>query len=97
MSNMLQEYITGQIKDAVLEGGVFTAKAGGESGPEMNAHPGEEIILCLKGTVEVFTPCQKYHLSAGDALHFKSDIPHRWKNSGKTEAQLIWVYTQRTI
>lgn len=97
MSKMLQEYITGQIKGAVLEGGVFTVKAGGQSGPEMNTHPGEEIILCLKGTVDVFTPSHRYNLSVGDALHFKSDIPHRWKNSGKTEAQLIWVYTQRTI
>jgi transcriptional regulator with XRE-family HTH domain len=97
MSKMSQEYITGQMKDRVLEGGVFTAKAGGQSGPEMNTHPGEEIIFCLKGRIEVFTPSQSYVLSSGDTLHFKSDIPHRWKNNGKTEAQLIWVYTQRTV
>jgi quercetin dioxygenase-like cupin family protein len=93
---MSQEYITGQMKDRVLEGGVFAPKGGGQSGPEMNAHPGEEIIFCLKGKIGLFTPLQRYVLSSGDTLHFKSDIPHRWENSGKTEAKLIWVYTQRT-
>lgn len=97
MSKMSQEYITGQIKDRVLEGGVLTAKDGGQSGPAMNTHPGEEIIFCLKGKIEVFTPSETYLLSSGDTLHFKSDIPHRWKNGGKREAQLIWVYTQRTV
>jgi quercetin dioxygenase-like cupin family protein len=94
---MSQEYITGQMRGRVLGGGVFTAKVGGKSGSEMNTHPGEEIIFCLKGKIGLFTPLQRYVLSSGDTLHFKSDIPHRWENSGKTEAQLIWVYTQRTI
>jgi transcriptional regulator with XRE-family HTH domain len=94
-SKISQEYITGQLERRVLEGGIFNIKVGGQSGREMNSHPGEEIIFCLKGKIEVFTPPQNYILSSGDTLHFKSDIPHRWRNSGKTPAQLIWVYTQR--
>jgi transcriptional regulator with XRE-family HTH domain len=94
-SKMSQEYITGQLEKRVLEGGVFNIKVGGESGREMNSHPGEEIIFCLKGKIEVFTPALNYVLSTGDTLHFKSDIPHRWKNSGGTAAQIIWIYTQR--
>jgi quercetin dioxygenase-like cupin family protein len=94
-SKMSQEYITGQLEKRVLEGGIFNIKAGGRSGREMNSHPGEEIIFCLKGKIEVFTPAQNYVLSTGDTLHFKSDIPHRWRNSGRTAAQIIWIYTQR--
>jgi transcriptional regulator with XRE-family HTH domain len=95
MSKISQEYITGQLEDRVLEGGIFTAKIGGKSGEEMNTHPGEEIIFCVKGKIEVTTPSRTYLLSSGDTLHFKSDIPHRWRNSGKTLAQLVWIYTQR--
>ncbi len=94
-SKTLQEYITGQLERKILEGGIFKVKVGGQSAREMNSHPGEEIIFCLKGKIEVFTPLQNYKLSSGDTLHFKSDIPHRWRNSGKTPAQLIWLYTQR--
>lgn len=96
-SKMSQEYITGQLEKRVLEGGVFNIRRGGQSGREMNSHPGEEIIFCLKGKIEVFTPGTNYLLSTGDTLHFKSDIPHRWRNSGGTAAQIIWIYTQRSI
>ena len=95
-SKMSQEYITGQLEKRVLEGGIFNIKTGGQSGREMNSHPGEEIIFCLKGKIEVFTPAKNYVLSTGDTLHFKSDIPHRWRNSGSTAAQIIWIYTQRS-
>jgi quercetin dioxygenase-like cupin family protein len=95
-SKMSQEYITGQLEKRVLEGGIFNIKTGGQSGREMNSHPGEEIIFCLKGKIEVFTPARNYMLSTGDTLHFKSDIPHRWRNSGRTAAQIIWIYTQRS-
>jgi transcriptional regulator with XRE-family HTH domain len=96
LSKVSQEYITGQLESRALEGGVFTAQRGAQSGEEMNSHPGEEIIFCLKGKIEVFTPAMNYVLSTGDTLHFKSDIPHRWRNSGSTAAQIIWVYTQRS-
>jgi transcriptional regulator with XRE-family HTH domain len=93
-SRSSQEYITGQLENRVLEGGIFNVEAGGKSGQEMNSHPGEEIIFCVKGKIEVATPSRIYLLSSGDTLHFRSDIPHRWRNSGKTPAQLIWIYTQ---
>jgi transcriptional regulator with XRE-family HTH domain len=95
-SKMSQEYITGQLEKRVLEGGIFNIKTGGQSGREMNSHPGEEIIFCLKGKIEVFTPAMNYVLSTGDTLHFNSDIPHRWRNLGSTAAQIIWIYTQRS-
>jgi transcriptional regulator with XRE-family HTH domain len=95
MSNIFHQYITGQVEERLLEGGIFTAACGGESGPQMNSHPGEEIIFCLKGRIEFLTPLQKYILTAGDSIHFKSDLPHRWINVGKIQAQLIWIYTYR--
>ncbi len=93
-SKCLHEYIVGELEDGVLEGGIFTAQPGGESGNTMNSHPGEEIILCLKGEVEVQTPEDRHRLTPGDTLHFKSDIPHRWCNRGTSESQIFWIYTQ---
>lgn len=93
MSKTFHQYITGHVEERLLEGGIFSAACGGESGQQMNSHPGEEIILCLKGRIEFLTPPQKYILTAGDSIHFKSDLPHRWINVGKTQAQLIWIYT----
>lgn len=93
-SQCRHEYIMGKLEHGLLEGGIFTAKPGGESGKSLNSHSGEEIILCIKGEMEVETPDGNYVLKSGDSLHFKSDILHRWRNSGKSESQIIWVATQ---
>jgi len=93
-SKCLHEYVMGELEEGALEGGIFTAQPGGESGKTLNSHPGEEIILCLKGRIEVQFPEDKYRLETGDTLHFKSDIPHRWHNPGASESQIFWIYTQ---
>ena len=93
-SKCSHEYIIGELEQGVLEGGIFTAQPGGKSGTTLNAHPGEEIILCLRGKIEVEVEEERYRLDAGDALHFKSDMPHRWSNAGDSESQIVWIYTQ---
>lgn len=93
-SKCLHEYIAGELDNAVLGGGVFSAQPGGESGKKPSSHPGEEIIFCLKGEIEVQIAEDKHRLRAGDVLHFKSDVSHRWRNCGKSNSQILWIYTQ---
>ena len=93
-SKSFHEYIVGNLESGILEGGIFNALPGGESGDAPNSHPGEEIILCLKGRIEVDIAERIYLLKSGDTLHFKSDLPHRWRNTGNSEAQILWVYTE---
>ena len=93
-SKCFHEYIAGNLDNGTLEGGIFNALPGGESGDSPNSHPGEEIILCLKGRIEVDIAERIYLLKSGDTLHFKSDLPHRWRNTGNSEAQILWVYTE---
>ena len=54
-------------------------------------HHGEELMFCLKGTVEFTIRDQRYLLTAGDSLRFKSHLRHFWKHVGEEEAQLLMI------
>ena len=36
-------------------------------------------------------------LGPGDAFHFRSDLPHRWRNVGRTKAVLVTACTPPTF
>jgi transcriptional regulator with XRE-family HTH domain len=54
-------------------------------------HHGEELMFCLKGTVEFTIRDQRYLLTAGDSLRFKSHLRHFWKHVGEEDAQLLMI------
>lgn len=54
-------------------------------------HHGEELMFCLKGTVEFTIRDERYLLTAGDSLRFKSHLRHFWKHVGEEEAQLLMI------
>ena len=54
-------------------------------------HEGEEFIYVLKGTFELWVANTKYVLNAGDAAHYRSNIPHKWVNPTSENVQLITV------
>jgi len=54
-------------------------------------HHGEELMFCLKGTVEFTIRDERYLLTAGDSLRFKSQLRHFWKHVGEEEAQLLMI------
>jgi transcriptional regulator with XRE-family HTH domain len=56
------------------------------------AHPGEEMIYILSGTLSfVIDERDMYHLGAGDTLYFQSTQLHRWSNDGQEPVNLIWI------
>jgi quercetin dioxygenase-like cupin family protein len=93
-SKCFHEYIASNLENGILEGGIFNALPGGKSGETPNSHPGEEIILCLRGKIEVDIGQQTYTLKSGDTLHFKSDIPHSWRNISNSESKILLIYTE---
>jgi transcriptional regulator with XRE-family HTH domain len=93
-SKCFHEYIATNLENGILEGGIFNALPGGKSGEAPNSHPGEEIILCLRGKIEVDIAGKTYPLKSGDSLHFKSDIPHCWRNISNSESRILWIYTE---
>ncbi|MDQ7910354.1 XRE family transcriptional regulator [Phytohabitans sp. ZYX-F-186] len=53
---------------------------GAESNSTLYRHAGEEMILVLSGELDIYLGFEKYHLSAGDSMHFSSMQPHRYVN-----------------
>jgi len=92
-SRLTVEDIGLTIRNAQLQATILTIEPGGESGEDALLHPGEEIKYCLKGRIEYRVETQTYLLKAGDCLHFKSDLPHRWRNPGPEIAIVVSVCT----
>ncbi len=62
--------VTGQS----IEVGVFSYEAG--KGAEIHVHPHEQILIVLKGKVEMTIDGQKYTVNAGEAAHMLPNVPH---------------------
>jgi transcriptional regulator with XRE-family HTH domain len=83
--------ISGSYARFFLDGAVTTIEAGAGSGPALDQHQGEELVFMLDGTLAFEVDGIDYRLGAGDALHFRTDRPHRWQNSGTTVARALWI------
>jgi transcriptional regulator with XRE-family HTH domain len=77
----------------VLEGRIGTISPGAHSGLEPMVHAGEEVAHVLAGELSYEIDGEPVHLGAGDTLHFKSDVPHRWMNSSDSPVQVLWVFS----
>jgi transcriptional regulator with XRE-family HTH domain len=62
-----------------------------ESDRTPSEHPGEELIYLLKGTLDVEVDGRTFRLRSGDALHFRADRRHRWRNPRARRAEAVWM------
>jgi len=81
-----------------LEGGqmevcLFTFGPRAKSGYRSDPHKGEEWFLVLEGEMSFVIDEELYILREGDSLHFNSERPHRWDNSGKENLKVLWAMT----
>lgn len=83
--------ISGPYGRFFLAGAIATVQPGANSGDKPMEHPGEELIYVLDGTFEVDVDGQHFALDEGDSLHFRTDRPHRWSNTGKTPIKAVWL------
>jgi transcriptional regulator with XRE-family HTH domain len=84
------ENLAGPTGRFALSGAMVTVAGGSDSGKTPIAHPGEDLVYVLGGTLE-FEIDQTYQLRQGDALHLPTDYPHRWRNPMKRPATAIWI------
>lgn len=68
----------------------LVAAPGAESGAPLT-HEGEDVVVVLKGRLCVEVGGAWHELDAGDSIYFSSELPHRWCNRGRREAEAIWV------
>lgn len=65
---------------------------GGETNGELpSTHRGEECIVVIKGTLEVYIEDKVFSLEEGDAICFDAAVPHGWRNLTNDEVQIIWA------
>jgi len=70
---------------------------GADSGADMLRHDSEEGGVVTKGTLELTVGRDTYILGPGDAYYFDSRIPHRFRNIGVEEVEMISTCTPPTL
>jgi mannose-6-phosphate isomerase-like protein (cupin superfamily) len=60
-----------------------------DTGEEMLTHPGEEGGVIVKGKIELTVGGESQILGPGDAYYFKSSLPHRFRNIGREECEIV--------
>jgi transcriptional regulator with XRE-family HTH domain len=62
---------------------------GADTGEEMLSHAGEEGGVIVKGKIELTIGGEARILGPGDAYYFKSSLPHRFRNIGREECEIV--------
>ncbi len=62
---------------------------GADTGTDMLSHKGEEGGIVIRGRVELTVGAATRVLEAGDAYYFSSAVPHRFRNPGREECEII--------
>ncbi|NOE36343.1 MULTISPECIES: cupin domain-containing protein [unclassified Ruegeria] len=92
-----EDHLLSASLDRQLAMGISTYEPGGSTGDDLYTHDGEEAGMVLKGEIELTLDSQVFRLQAGDSFSFSADIPHRYHNPGKVEAQVVWANTPVTM
>ena len=90
-SRGLWEGLGGEEFSGRVEPFMLTLESGANSGPFSMAHSGHEFVLCLRGRLEYHVANQIFTLEPGDTLLFASQLKHRWRNTGSTVANVVFV------
>lgn len=85
------------IKADMLQMLIGHYRPGADTGEEMLRHEGEEIGVIAAGRFEVTVGDTTIVLDTGDAFHFDSTIPHRFRNVSDVEGVIIRAGTVPSI
>jgi transcriptional regulator with XRE-family HTH domain len=64
---------------------------GAQSHPRQYTHPGTEMVLMMRGCLEITVGFESYRLLPGDSINFPSSMPHRYLNPGAETAHAVTV------
>jgi quercetin dioxygenase-like cupin family protein/DNA-binding XRE family transcriptional regulator len=64
---------------------------GAESHPRQYTHPGTEMVLVMRGSLEITVGFEHYRLGPGDSIDFPSSMPHRYVNHGDQTVHAVTV------
>lgn len=63
----------------------------GAEAQDAYSHDGDEVGLVLAGQLELWVGARHFRLEAGDSFSFASSEPHRYRNPGPAETEVIWA------
>lgn len=64
-------------------------KPGSDTGQDMLTHQGEEAGVVVRGSIELTVAGEARLLGPGDSYYFESHLPHRFRNMGDEECEII--------
>ena len=63
--------------------------AGADTGEDLLTHEGQEGGIVIRGTFELTLGDAVHTLAPGDSYYFASTIPHRFRNVGNEQGEII--------
>lgn len=89
----IHSVLSGEPRDGT-EAYLITVAPDVETGAHLIFHKGREVGFMLCGSLELEMKDRAYTMNEGDAVHFSSDVPSRWKNNSEKPAKLLLVITR---
>lgn len=90
------EILVPSAEGRLLEGFLIVIEPGGNTNGVLH-HQGEEVGYVVEGQLELTISGTVTLLNAGDSFYFPSDLPHSYRNPGKTRMRAVWINTPPTF
>jgi transcriptional regulator with XRE-family HTH domain len=88
---MTIEHLASGLADHAFASFLITMEPGTSTNTTPIEHTGAEWVYCLEGLVEYEVEGREYRLTPGDNLLFDASLPHRWRNPGSMQAQMLLI------
>jgi transcriptional regulator with XRE-family HTH domain len=85
------EHLGSGLADHAFASFLITMEPGTTTNTAPIQHSGAEWVYCLEGFVEYEVEGREYRLASGDNLLFDASLPHRWRNPGPVQAQMLLI------
>ncbi|WP_283809581.1 cupin domain-containing protein [Bradyrhizobium manausense] len=93
---VMAEILVPSAEGRLLEGFLVVIEPGGHTNGTLQ-HKGEEVGFVVEGQLELTINNEKHLLRAGDSFYFPSDLPHAYRNPGKSQMRAVWINTPPTF
>lgn len=72
-------------------------RPGSDTGEQLYTHTAEESGVVVRGRIEITVGAETRELGPGDAYYFDSRLPHRFRNRGDEECEIVSACTPPTF